>query len=475
MRAEDFDAVVVGSGPNGLGAAVELARAGKKVKVIEAQPTFGGGARSAALTLPGFVHDLCSAIHPLAASSPFFTSMPLDQFGLEWMHPGSPLAHPLDDGTAAVLERSLDDTAATLGVDGDKWVHLMRPFVERWDDFKGALFNPVTRMPESPVLLARLGIHALRPAADFAEEEFEGPHAKALFAGCAAHSFGRLTAPLTSSLGFALAVSGHAVGWPTPKGGTQKITDALLGYFRSLGGEAVAGTPVQSFRELPPAKAYFFDTSAHVMAAVCSEELPARYLRAIDRFKSGPGAFKLDYALSGPMPWTNEACRRAGTLHLGGTLGMVTQSEAETNDGVPPERPYVLVAQQSVFDDTRAPTGQHTLWAYCHVPNGSTFDMTERIEAQLERFAPGWQRLVLKRSTRTPQDFERSNANYRGGDISAGSIEGLQLFFRPTMSATPWATPNPKIYLCSASTPPGPGVHGMCGFWAARTALDRGL
>lgn len=469
-----WDAVVIGSGPNGLGAAVELARAGKKVKVIEAQPTFGGGARSAELTLPGFTHDLCSAIHPLAASSPFFTSMPLEKFGLEWLQPAAPLAHPLDDGSAAVLERSLADTAATLGPDGDKWIALMKPFVDRWDDFKAALFNPITRVPESPLLLARLGIHALRPAFDFAEEEFEGPHAKALFAGCAAHSFGKLTAPLTSSLGFALVVSGHAVGWPAPKGGTQKITDALLGYLRSLGGEAVNGTPVRAFRELPEAKAYFFDTSAHGMAAICGDQLPPRYLRAIDRFTSGPAAFKLDYALSGPMPWKNEACKRAGTLHLGGTLGMVTKSEAETNDGLPPEAPYVLVAQQSVFDDTRAPAGKHTLWTYCHVPNDSTFDMTGRMEAVIDRFAPGWRDLVLKRSTRTPRDFEAGNANYRGGDISAGSIDGFQMFFRPTVSATPWATPNPRIFICSSSSPPGPGVHGMCGFWAARTALDRG-
>ena len=470
-----YDAVVVGSGPNGLAAAIELARAGRKVKLFEGQPTFGGGARSAELTLPGFTHDLCSAIHPLAASSPFFQSLPLHQHGLIWLHPQAQLAHPLDDGTAAVLERSLDATAATLGPDGEKWIRLMRPFVDRWDDFKAALFNPVTRIPSSPLLLARLGIHALRPAFDFAEEEFEGPLAKALFAGCAAHSFARLTAPLTSSLGFALAVSGHAVGWPTPRGGTQQLTNALLGYFRSLGGEAQAGFPVQSLDQLPEAKAYVFDTSAQVMARVCGPQLPPRYHRAIARFRSGPAAFKLDYALDGPMPWAAEACRRAGTVHLGGTLGMVTQSEAETNDGLPPQRPYVLVAQQSLFDDTRAPAGKHTLWAYCHVPNGSTFDMTSRIEAQLERFAPGFQKLVLHRATRTPSDFEAGNSNYAGGDISAGSIDGLQLFFRPVFSATPWVTPNPKIFLCSASTPPGPGVHGMCGFWAAREVLERAL
>ncbi len=472
--AANLDAVVVGSGPNGLGCAVELARAGKKVKLLEGQPTFGGGARSAALTLPGFTHDLCSAIHPLAASSPFFQSMPLEKFGLTWQHPEAQLAHPLDDGRAAVLERSLEATAATLGPDGEKWIRLMKPFVDRWDDFKNALFDPVTRIPKSPLLLARLGIHALRPAFDFAEEEFEGPLAKALFAGCAAHSFGKLSALLTSSLGFALIVSGHAVGWPTPRGGTQKITDALLGYFKSLGGEAQADFPVQSFAQLPEAKAYFFDTSAWVMSRICGPQLPARYHAAIDRFRAGPAAFKLDYALDGPMPWTNEACRRAGTIHLGGTLGMIAKSEEETNDGTPPERPYVLVAQQSLFDDTRAPSGKHTLWAYCHVPNGSTFDMTERIEAQLERFAPGFQQRVLQRATRRPKDFEATNANYRGGDISAGSIDHLQLFFRPTLSLTPWATANPKVFICSASSPPGPGVHGMCGFWAARTALDRG-
>ncbi|MBS1153309.1 MAG: Phytoene dehydrogenase, partial [Myxococcaceae bacterium] len=433
----NFDAVVVGSGPNGLACAIELARAGRKVKLLEGQPTFGGGARSAALTLPGFTHDLCSAIHPLAASSPFFQSLPLEQFGLQWAWPDAQLAHPLDDGTAAVLERSVEATAATLGPDAKAWIKLMKPFVDRWDDFRHLLFEPVTRIPKSPVLLARLGLQALRPAFDLAEEEFEGAHAKALFAGCAAHSFGRLTAALTSSLGFALIISGHAVGWPTVRGGTQKLSDALLGYFRSLGGEAQADFPVQSFDQLPEAKAWFFDTSARTLARICGPRLPARYHRAIDRFRPGPAAFKLDYALDAPMPWTNEACRRAGTLHLGGTLGMITQSEAETNAGTPPERPYVLVAQQSLFDDTRAPSGQHTLWAYCHVPNGSTFDMTARIEAQLERFAPGFQQHVLHRATKRPQDFEASNANYQGGDISAGGLDGLQLFFRPTIALTP--------------------------------------
>ncbi len=468
-----FDAVVVGSGPNGLACAIELARAGKKVKLLEGQQTFGGGARSAQLTLPGFTHDVCSAIHPLAASSPFFNALPLEKFGLSWVHPLVQLAHPLDDGSAAVLERSLEATADTLGADGKAWIRLMKPFVDRWDDFKNTLFDPVTRIPQSPLLVARLGIHALRPAADFVEEEFEGPHAKALFAGCAAHSFGKLSSLLTSSLGFALVVSGHAVGWPTPRGGTQQLSNALLGYFRSLGGEAVADSPVGSFAQLPEAKTYFFDTNAWEMARICGPLLPERYHRAVGRFRAGPAAFKLDYALDGPMPWANDACRRAGTIHLGGTAAMIARSEAQTNDGFPPEQPYVLVAQQSIFDDTRAPQGKHTLWAYCHVPNGSTFDMTERIEAQLERFAPGFKDRVLRRATRRPQDFEAGNANYRGGDISAGSIAGLQLFFRPVVKVTPWATPNPKVFLCSAATPPGPGVHGMCGFWAARTALGR--
>ena len=470
-----YDAIVVGSGPNGLAAAIELARAGRRVKVLEAQPTLGGGARSAALTLPGFVHDVCSAIHPLAASSPFFQSLPLEKFGLAWQYPQSQLAHPLDDGTAAVLERSLSDTAATLGPDGETWIKWMRPFVDRWDEFKHTLFAPVTRPPKSPLLLARFGLHALRPAFDFAEEEFEGPHAKALFAGCAAHSFGRLDSPLTASLGFVLAIAGHSVGWPTPRGGTQKLTDALLGYFQSLGGEVQTSAPVESLAQLADAKTVFFDTSARVMARICGDELPGRYQRGIAGFHSGPGIFKLDYALSGPMPWTAPACRRAGTIHLGGTLSQVAQSETEVNDGQPPQRPYVLVAQQSLFDETRAPPGQHTLWAYCHLPNASTFDMTERIEAQLERFAPGFQKLVLKRSAKSPAEVEANNSNYAGGDISAGGIDGLQLFFRPTMSVTPWATPNPRLFLCSASTPPGPGVHGMCGFWAARTAIDRGL
>jgi phytoene dehydrogenase-like protein len=466
-----FDAAVVGSGPNGLAAAIELARAGRKVKLFEAQPTLGGGARSAELTLPGFTHDLCSAIHPLAASSPFFQSLPLERFGLKWCYPKLELAHPLDDGRAAVLARSLEETAATLGPDGEAWMRWMGPFVERWEDFKEVLFAPVTRPPKSPLLLARFGMVALRSAFNFAEEEFEGPLAKALFAGCAAHSFGKLEAPLTASFGFVLAVAGHAVGWPSPRGGTQKLTDALIGYFKSLGGEVEASAPIVSLEQLGECRQVFFDTSAAAMASICGPELPQRYHRAIARFRPGVAVFKLDCALDGPMPWTAEACRRAGTLHLGGTLPQLAQSEAAVNDGLCAERPYVLVAQQSLFDETRAPAGKHTLWAYCHVPNGSTFDMTERIEAQLERFAPGFKSRVLKRAVKTPQQMEAGNANYRGGDISCGSLDGAQLFFRPVVSRTPWATPNPRIFLCSSATPPGPGVHGMCGFWAARAAL----
>jgi phytoene dehydrogenase-like protein len=465
------DAVVVGSGPNGLAAAITLARAGRRVIVLEGQPTWGGAARSAELTQPGFVHDTCSAIHPMGVASPFFRSLGLERFGLEWCHPRAPLAHPLDDGTAPVLHRSLEDTAATLGADGERWARLFRPLLRDFEGLAPTFFQPAFRPPRAPLVFARFGLRAWRSAEALANRLFTAPGAKALFAGCAAHSFAPLDRPFTASVGIVLALLGHAVGWPSPKGGTQKLSDALVACLRSLGGEVETGVPVTALRELPPSRAVLFDTTPWQLARIAGDALPEGFRRTLMRFRRGPGVFKLDYALAGPVPWTAEACSAAGTLHLGGTLAEIAESERETGSGVPPARPYLLVAQHTAFDASRAPAGKHTLWVYSHVPNGSAFDMTERMEAQIERFAPGFKRLVIARRARTPADLLAANANHEGGDISGGAVDGLQLFFRPRVGLRPWRTPDPRLFLCSSSCPPGPGVHGMCGYWAAREAL----
>jgi len=466
-----LDAVVVGAGPNGLSAAIALARAGRSVQVFEAHPTPGGGARSAELTLPGYIHDVCSAIHPMAAGSPFFQSLELERFGLVWRHPEIPFGQTLEHG-AAVAYRSLDQTAAALGDDGPEWKAVMQPFVDRWDEFKDALYSPMTRVPKSPLLFTRFGLHAIQPAMMFATQHFDTQAARALFAGCAAHSLSSLNSPITTSFGLALALQAHTVGWPAPEGGTQKITDALVKCLASHGGEVVTSTRVRSLAELPESRAVLFDCPPKLVSDICGDALPGRYHRAAERFRRGPGVFKLDYALSGPMPWTAPLLRKCGTVHVGGSLAELEVSETEVAEGRVPERPYLLVAQQSLFDPTRAPAGHHTLWVYCHVPNGCEVDMTTRIEAQLERFAPGFKQLVLKQVSRGPAGYEAYNPSYLGGDISGGSIDLLQLVFRPRPSLDPWSTPNPRLFLCGQSTPPGPAVHGMCGYWAAQSALS---
>ncbi len=471
--AERLDAVVVGAGPNGLAAAIALARAGRRVRVYEASDTPGGGARSAQLTAPGFVHDTCSAIHPMAAGSPFFAALQLERYGLVWRHPELPFAQTLEHGRAAAAHRSLDQTADGLGEDGPAWRGLMRPFVAAWEEFKDALYGPILRLPKRPFLFGLFGLHGIQPAVRFASETFGTEAARALFGGCAAHSLSSLQAPLTTSFGLALAVQAHTVGWPAAEGGTQKITDALVQCLKAAGGELELGHPVRSLRELPDSSAVLFDCTPLQVSQLCGEALPERFHRAARRFRRGPAVFKLDYALSGPMPWLAEPLRRAGTVHVGASLAELAESEAAVAEGLPPERPYLLVAQQSLFDSTRAPAGQHTLWVYSHVPNGSTYDMSARIEAQLERFAPGFQRLVLARHVRTPAGFEAYNASYLGGDISGGAIDLWQMLFRPTPSLDPWATPNPRLFLCGQSTPPGPAVHGMCGYWAAQSVLRR--
>ncbi len=468
-------AVVVGSGPNGLAAAIELARHGIGVTVLEAQPTIGGGTRSAELTLPGFTHDVCSAIHPLAASSPFFARLPLAAYGLEWVHPPAPLAHPLDDGTAVLLERSADRTAAGLGIDGAAWARTVGAIARDLGRLRGAITAPVLALPRHPLALARFGLLSLLPARFFARRAFRGERARALFAGLAAHSFLPLDAPLSATFALVLGSTAHAVGWPFPRGGSQRIANALASVLREHGGEILTARRVASMEDVPAARAVLFDLAPRQVARIAAARLPESDRRALETYRYGPGVFKLDYALDAPVPWRAAECARAGTVHLGGTLDEIAASERDVARGRHPERPFVLVAQQSLSDPSRAPAGKHTLWAYCHVPNGSTVDMTERIEAQLERFAPGFRERILARHAMDTRRVEAHDEACVGGDISMGAHDGLQLFARPVLSPDPYATPDPGIFICSAATPPGGGVHGMCGYNAARSALRRGF
>jgi len=469
------DAIVVGAGPNGLSAAIELARNGRSVAVYEANDTIGGGCRSAALTLPGFMHDVCSAFHPLAAASPFFRSLDLARDGLEWIEPPAALAHPLDDGTAVLLERSLDATALALGPDERPYRRLVAPLVRDWDKLASDALGPLLRIPRHPLALARLGLPGLLPARLFARRAFGGDRARALFAGLAAHSLLPLDAPLTASFGLLFAATAHVANWPIPRGGSQRIADALAARLRALGGTIETSRRVASLDDLPSARAYLCDVTPRQLARMAASKLSERYLGRLRGFRYGPGVYKVDYAIDGPIPWRATECLRAGTVHLGGTLDEIAASESSVARGEAPERPFVLVGQQSLFDPSRAPAGKHTVWAYCHVPNGATVEMVSRIEAQLERFAPGFRERVLARSVMTPADVERHNENYIGGDIGAGSNSLLQLLARPFPSFDPYATSAREVYLCSASTPPGGGVHGMCGYHAARSALRRAL
>lgn len=472
--ASRYDAVVVGAGPNGLAAAVVLAEAGRSVLVLEGESTIGGGCRTAEVTLPGFRHDICSAIHPMGLVSPLFRRLPLAAHGLKWVHSKVPLAHPFDDGTAAVLHRSLSVTVDEMGEDGRAWAALMRPFLLDAEGFFDDILRPV-RIPRHPLRLARFGLLGLQSCASLVRRRFRGGRAAALFAGCAAHSFLALDAPGSASFGLVLALAGHATDWPCAEGGSQRIVDSLAAHVVSLGGRIEVGRRVASLRDLPPSRAVLFDLAPRALAEIAADALPPRFLRQLRAFRHGPGVFKVDWALSAPIPWTAEACRRAATVHLGGTFDEIAASERAAVSGRISERPFVLVAQQSLFDPSRAPSGRHTGWAYCHVPHGANVDMTERIEAQIERFAPGFRDTILARRTMGPADIEAHNPNMIGGDIGGGANDLSQFLFRPTRRWDAYSTPNPRLFLCSSSTPPGGGVHGMCGYWAAQSALSRVL
>ncbi|HSP14106.1 MAG TPA: NAD(P)/FAD-dependent oxidoreductase [Thermoanaerobaculia bacterium] len=471
-ESNHYDAVVVGAGPNGLAAGIVLAQAGLSVLLLEANETIGGGARTEELTLPGFRHDVCSAIHPMGVVSPFLKTLPLARYGLEWAFSPVAIAHPLDDGSAPALEESLDDTARKLGADGDAWRSLMGKFVRNADALFDEILRPISLVPRHPILMARFGIDALQPAT-WIGRRFRTEHARALFGGCAAHSFLPLENFGSSSFGIALILAGHATGWPCARGGSMSITRALSAYFESLGGEIVTRHRVSSMGDVPQSRAVIFDVTPRQLADIAGSELSSPYVKRLRHFTYGPGVFKIDYALDGPIPWKAEECRRAATVHVGGTFEEVATHERAVWKGGAIEKPFVLVAQQSLFDPTRAPAGKHTGWAYCHVPHGSSADMTEAIERQIERFAPGFRQRILARHAMNSAQIEAHNANMIGGDIAGGANNLLQFLTRPFPKRDPYATPNPRIYIGSSSTPPGGGVHGMCGYWAARSALRR--
>jgi phytoene dehydrogenase-like protein len=467
-----LDAVVVGSGPNGLTAAVLLARAGLSVRVIEVADTPGGGCRSGEITLPGFVHDLCSAVHPTGVLSPVFRELGLEKFGLTWVQSQLPLAHPLPDGSVALLEKSLSDTARSLGADGAAWESMLRPFAT--EAFVHTLLQPVWHLKGGLLLAkARFGLLGLRSCESVARSRFQGGAARALFAGCAGHSLMALDRAGTAAFGLVLAAAAHVIDWPCARGGSQEITAALVRALESAGGVVQFGTRVTSLRELPDARAVLFDLSPRQVAAICGDALPRGYREKLAAFRHGPASFKVDWALRQAIPWRNPECRRAMTVHVCGAFEEVMRSEAEAMSGTAPAKPFVLVTQQSIFDPTRAPPGQHTGWGYCHVPNGCAEDMTARIEAQIERFAPGFRDCILARHSTSPAQLEAHNPTMIGGDMAGGQNDLAQFLFRPVPRLNPYTTPNPRLFLCSSSTPPGGGVHGMCGYHAARSALRR--
>lgn len=471
MPATQRRAAVIGAGPNGLAAAIVLAQAGLQVEVFEAEPQPGGAARTLPLTLPGFLHDFGSAVHPMAAGSPFFTSLPLQNYGLEWIHSPAPLAHPLDDGTAVVLERDLSDAEATLGKDGRQWRRLMGPFAEHWTELATEILRPVHLLTRHPFLMARLGALGFPSAIALSQHWFKNPRTRALFAGLAAHSVLALDEPLSASFGLVLGAAAHAVGWPIPRGGAGAITNALCGYLTSMGGTVRTSMRIDNLSALANYDIILCDITPRQLLRIAGDRLSAAYTRQLERYRYGPGVFKVDYALSAPIPWKARECQRAATIHLGGTIEEIAASEEAMRHGHHAERPFVLLAQPTLFDPTRAPQDRHVAWAYCHVPNGCELDMLPRLEAQIERFAPGFRDCVLARRVFTPATLEGMDANLVGGDIGGGAVDLRQFLFRPTRRH--YATSDRNLYLCSSSTPPGGGVHGMCGYNAAKLSLAR--
>jgi len=466
--ANEYDAVVVGAGPNGLAAAIAIAQAGRSVAVFEANETAGGAVRSAAVTLPGFVHDICSAVYPLALGSPFFRTLPLAQYGVEWVQPPAALAHPFDDGGALLIHRSVETTAGGLECDAGRYRRLFAPLSAGWDGLSSDLLA-MPRWPNRPIRLARFGVSALQPARRFAEKHFDHDRTKALFGGLAAHSMLPLEHWGSAAFGLVLGAAAHALGWPIVRGGAQRLADALCSYLVTLGGKVFLNHPVKTLADLPRSRAVLCDVTPRQLLNIAGPKLPSWYRDKLKKYRYGMGAFKIDWALSAAVPWRARECSAAATVHLGGSLAEIARSERMAWRGFHADTPFVLLVQPSLFDGSRAPAGKHTLWAYCHVPNGSEFDMSERIEAQIERFATGFRDTILARQVSTPAELQRRNANLVGGDINGGAADLSQMFLRPTWRL--YSTPAPGLYICSASTPPGGGVHGMCGYFAARMAL----